>query len=142
MKKWIAALLLLCMALGLCACAGENTNTTTQPTTEPPVSSEETTESTVETTVAKEPAYVVMIKDADGKPISGAIVQMCKLGDDGSCTPGTPSDAEGKVGFDLPEDKYKVSFIVLPAGYTYVDENQEFYFEEDATELTITLKKA
>ena len=45
--------------------------------------------------------------------------------------------------FNLPEDTYKVSFLALPAGFTYMDEAvQEFYFENGSTDLTITLKAA
>ena len=40
------------------------------------------------------------------------------------------------------QDTYKVSFLALPAGYTYVDDVQEFYFENGSMEMTITLKAA
>ncbi len=139
MKKVIAALLLLCLMLGLCACTSEQppvTDPSTDQTTEP------TTESTTEAT-KPEPNYFITVQDTEGNPLAGAIVQMCKLGDDGACTPATtPTGADGKVSFALEEHDYKVSFIVLPAGYTYVDDVQEFYFEEGSNELVIYLKKA
>ncbi len=140
MKKCIAALLLLCLLLGLCAC-GENTSADTTPSeTQTPTEGE--TGPSQEASEA-EPNYFITVVDTDGEPVSGAIVQMCKLGDDGSCTPATvPTDAQGKVSFTLPEDSYKVSFIVLPGAYTYVDEAKDFYFAEGARELTITVKKA
>ncbi len=136
MKRIIALLLLLCLALGLCACTSVQEQPTTEPTTAPTAAP--TTEPT-----EPEPNYFITVQDTDNNPLAGAIVQMCKLGDDGSCTPATtPTDAEGKVSFALEEHDYKVSFIVLPAGYTYTDDVQEFYFEEGSNELVIYLKKA
>ncbi len=146
MKKIVAAFLMMFMIVGLCAC-GTDTNDTTSDTDKgsaESVSVDETTEaeSNALTSETTNVSYVVTVVDSDNNPIPNAILQMCKLGDDGSCTPGNPSDAEGKVVFSLPEDDYKVSFIVVPTGYTYVGEEKEFYFEEGSTELTITLAKA
>ncbi len=140
MKKIIAALLLLCLTASLCACTSAQ-----EPVTEPTESSvvtDPTTEPTAEPTKT-EPNYFITVVDTEGNPLSGAMLQMCKLGSDGSCTPAeTFTDAQGKVSFTVEKDDYKVSFIVLPAGYTYVDDVEEFYFEDGASELTIVLKKA
>ena len=51
------------------------------------------------------------------------------------------TDANGQAKFSVMEADYKVSFLSLPAGYTYSGDAQEFYFEE-GFELTITLKAA
>ena len=52
------------------------------------------------------------------------------------------TDANGVATFPNAEsrDDYKVSFVTLPAGYDYVDENQAFYFAAGETEITLTLK--
>jgi len=65
------------------------------------------------------------------------MVQLCK----DACVPAV-TDAEGVARFALPEDTYKVSFLALPAGFAYVDEVQEFYFEDGSMDMTITLKAA
>ena len=46
------------------------------------------------------------------------------------------------VVFPLPEADYKVSLPVLPAGYAYSSEIQEFSFAQGSKTLTITLKAA
>ncbi len=143
MKKFIAVFLVLFMVASLCAC-GSDTNDTSADSKEESAESisTETSESDELTSETVSSGYTVTVVDSENKPISNAILQLCKLGDDGNCTPGNPTDAEGKVAFDLPEDEYKVSFVVMPAGYTYSGEEQEFYFEEGSKELTITLAKA
>ncbi len=145
MKKIVAVFLMLFMLVSLCACGNDTADTSTDSAASS-ADAVSTENSSVESdTAASEEVsggYVVTVVDSDNNPIPNAILQLCKLGDDGSCTPGSPSDAEGKVTFSLPEDSYKVSFIVMPTGYTYAGEEQEFYFEEGAKELTITLAKA
>ncbi len=140
MKKWIAALLLLCMALCFAACNNETGNPTVPPTDAPTNPSEPTTPPTTQ----GGPKYVVTVVDTEGKPLAGAWVMICKLGEGGLCTPApAAAGADGVTIFDKAEDEYKVSFIQLPEGYTYVDEAvQEFYFESGSKELTIVLKKA
>lgn len=136
MKKLIAIVLMLAMALSLAACGGE-----TAPETEAPAAETEapvvTTEAPVAQTEApvEEEGYVVTVVDEAGNPIAGAMVQLCK----DTCFPGV-TGADGTARFALDEDSYKVSFLALPAGYTYVDDVQEFYFEDGSMELTITLK--
>ncbi len=144
MKKLVAAILLIIMAISLCACGSGNSDTSVASGAESskPTESEAVSSESEETVSDTGNAYVVTVVDGDNNPVSGAILQMCKLGDDGSCTPGNPSDDQGKVAFSLPEDDYKVSFLIMPDGYTYVGEEKEFYFEEGSKELKITLAKA
>ncbi len=139
MKKVIAALLLLSLALGLCACVSGNSNETTAPSE--PSTATDPTQAPTDPTVDQEDAYVVTVVDTEGNPIAGAFVQLCKLGDDGACVPGA-TDAQGKATFKLEKDDYKVSFVTMPSGYDYVDDVTDFYFEEGSMELTITVKKA
>jgi len=79
--------------------------------------------------------YTVTVVDEEGNPIVGALVQLCNE----SCFPSATGD-DGVAKFALDEANYKVSFLTLPAGYTYSGEEQEFYFEAGSVELTITLK--
>ena len=79
--------------------------------------------------------YTVTVLDETGAPVAGAMVQLCK----DACYPAV-TDAEGVARFDIPEDTYKVSFPILPDGFAYVDEVQEFCFENGSKDLTITLK--
>lgn len=137
MNKLIAALLLICMVMGLCACGGNapeaTTEAPTEATTEAPTEAEVTEEPTVADGMA---VYTVTVVDEGGNPISGAFVQICK--DD--CFPGS-TDENGVATFTRPESQgYKISFISVPVGYDYTDENTEFYYEGDAKELTVTLK--
>ena len=120
----------LILVLMLCACGSEETP--------------ETTAAPMETTAAPTTVpvddgkveYVIHVVDESGAPISGAMVQICL----DACYPGM-TDANGQAKFSVLEDDYKVSFLSLPAGYTYSGDAQEFYFE-DGFELTITLKAA
>ena len=135
MKRMIAAILLLVLAVSLCACGQEakptqgSTVATTAPvpnTTVPPT-----------TTVSDDKVtYKVTVTDENGNPIAGAMIQMCK----DACVPGV-TDAQGVVEYKLAEDTYKVSFLAVPTGYSYANETTEFYFESGSTELTIQLKK-
>lgn len=135
MKKLIAIVLMLTMALSLAACGGNSAAETEAPETEAPVVTTEAPVVETEAPVEEEDAYIVTVVDEAGNPIAGAMVQMCK----DTCFPGV-TGADGVAKFVLAEDEYKVSFLALPAGYTYVDDAQEFYFEDGSMELTITLK--
>lgn len=134
LKMLICAVMVLCMTFTLCACG--NGADDTVPTDEPTASVPQVTEP-VQTTapVQVESGYTVKVVDENGNPIPGALVQLCKE----LCYPNV-TDANGEAFFNLAQDEYKVSFLSLPAGYTYSGEEQEFYFDGDATELTIVLK--
>lgn len=131
MKRLICMILALVMAVALCACGGEEAPATTSP--------EEVVE---DTPVAETPAapdgkveYHVQVVDTDGNPLAGVMVQICK----DACLPGM-TDATGTAIFHVAEDDYKVSFLSLPAGYTYTTEETEFYFEDGSNVITLTLK--
>lgn len=131
MKNILAMLLVLCMALSLCACG--NTDNTPETTAATTPSTSEATEDTKDNVQA---GYKVTVVDESGNPIANAMVQICK----DSCLPGM-TDANGVATFNVAEDEgYKVSFMTMPAGYTA--DAEEFYFEAGATEMTITLKAA
>lgn len=131
MRRLICTGLVLLMAIGLCACGSEEA-----PKAEPTVVVTEAPTTPVE---AEAPAdgkvtYTIHVQDENGAAIAGAMVQICM----DTCLPGM-TDAEGNAVFTVDEADYKVSFLTLPAGYTYTTEETEFYFD-GATEITLTLK--
>jgi len=129
MKSILTLILVLCMALSLCACGETSNGAETTAATTP--STAEQTESKQDEVQA---GYKVTVVDEDGNPIADAMVQICK----DSCLPGK-TDANGVATFNVEQDEgYKVSFMFMPEGYTA--DAEEFYFEDGATEITITLK--
>ena len=150
MKK-IALMLALVLALSclLVACDSSTTpedttiaDTTAEDTraqvTVPAVggSTEEPTEAPTEAPSTKV-TYTVTVKDQNGDPVEGAAVQMC---DDKGCRMPTPTNAEGVVTFTYDPSNYHVTIVECPAGYT-CDPAQSFYFEGEATELTVEITK-
>lgn len=134
MKRFLALVLALGLMLSLCACGGdEKPEVTTEPTTE---ATEPTTEATEPTTEPADPTYVVTVVDQDNAPVAGAWVQLCLE----SCVPAM-TDENGVANFFLAEDDYKVSFTVMPPGYEYAGEDQEWYFADGENTMTITLQK-
>ena len=141
MKKLLVSVLTICAMTAFCACgSAKNEEVPATPDTQVVV---ENTEAVVENTQVVETEvvddgkvdYTVTVVDEEGNPIAGALVQLCKE----SCFPSVTGE-DGVAKFSLVEEDYKVSFLTLPAGYTYSGEEQEFYFENGAVELTITLK--
>ena len=136
-KNLLIAVLALSLAMSLCACGGDDSAAdatepsvvATVPQTEPVKETEELPADDGKIT------YTVSVVDENGNPISGAMVQLCL----DTCLPGM-TDASGAAVFNVEEANYKVSFLTLPAGYTYSTEEQEFYFENGSTEITLTLK--
>ena len=135
MKKFVVLLLSLCLLLCLCACGQDQTPTqATEPssTTTVPTEGTEATDPTVDDGKV---TYTVTIVDEQGNPISGVMVQICK----DACIPAV-ADASGVATWRVAEDSYKVSFLSLPAAYTYTTEETEFYFADGETSMTIVLK--
>lgn len=130
-RNILALLLVLCMALSLCAC-GENADNGKDTQSQTEGSTADTSETTEETDDGKV-TYTVTVVDEGGNPIVGALVQMCLE----TCYPGA-TNASGVAEFSLLEDDYKVSFVSMPEGYTA--DAEEFYFEAGSYDLTITLK--
>ena len=81
--------------------------------------------------------YTVTVKDQNGDPVEGAAVQMC---DDKGCKMPAATNAEGVVTFTYDPSNYHVTIVECPAGYT-ADPEQAFYFEGEATELTVEITK-
>ena len=128
LKLLSVCLLAVCLLATLCACGGEPSNPVDGSTTTT------TSNTTTMTTAAQATSYTVIVKDADGNPISGAMVQLCKE----TCIP-TMTNANGVANWSMEVDEYKVSFAIVPTGYAV---EEAYYFEDGATEMTITLQAA
>ena len=135
MKKILALALCLVMVLALAACGEtQNPEITTGTTAAPTV--EATTEATTE--AVEKPSYKITVVAEDGTPFVGLVVQLCN---DEGCNPAV-TDANGTATVTVMEyrDDYHCNVTNLPEGYEYAGEATEFYFENGATEVTITLK--
>lgn len=140
MKNFIAIALMLCMVLGLCACGSEEAPATEAPTEAEIIVTEAPTEAPTEEQAVENvddglTTYTVTVVDEGGNPIAGAMIQICQ----DTCYPSV-TDAAGTATYRVEEADYKVSFLSVPAGYDYVDDTREFYFESGSTEITIILK--
>ncbi len=139
MKKFTAVLLVLCMALLLCACSSSNTETNESSA---PVSESEEASTTVSESVESDDASVeentatfkVKVVDAEGATVAGVMVQLCK----DTCIPAKTGD-DGVATFNVEiTDGYKLSVLTCPEGYVYEGE-AEIYLESGITEYTIEL---
>ena len=134
-KNLTVLLILLAMALSLCACGGSEPAATEAPATETPVVETEAPAETEAALADGMAIYKVIVVDEGGNPVAGAMVQLCK----DSCVPGM-TDAEGVATFTIAEDDYKASMLTMPAGYAYAEETDAYYFADGSYELTIVLK--
>jgi hypothetical protein len=135
-SRIIALALVALMAMLCVGCnGGEGADTTPAATTPAATTPAATTpaDTTVDSGLTE---YKVTVVEDGGAPVEGVMVQIC-FG--GLCTP-AKTNADGVAVFKKAKDVYTVKFLGgVPAGYTC--EAEEFAFG-DATELTITLKKA
>ena len=138
MKMILSLTLALCLLLCLCACTNETGGESTEP------SASETGTVTVPGSDSTEPEddgkvlYTVKVVDEGGNPISGAMVQMCQ-GE--ICLVPTNTDETGTAEFRAEEDdSYYAHIMIMPAGYAYAADEENFHFAEGSRELTITLK--
>jgi hypothetical protein len=136
MKRLLALALALGLMLCLCACGGE-TPETTEPSTQPTTLSTEPLIKPTEPPVVAKPTYVVTVVDEENAPVAGAWVQLCLE----SCVPAM-TDENGVANFFLEEADYKVGFTVMPAGYEYATDEQEWHFADGENTMTIILKKS
>ena len=142
MKKlalMLAVLLALSCLLMACDTPAPDTDTTADTTvTEAPTDAptEASTEAPTEAPSTKV-TYTVTVKDQNGDPVEGAAVQMC---DDKGCKMPAATNAEGVVTFTYDPSNYHITIVECPEGYT-ADPEQAFYFEGEATELTVEITK-
>lgn len=139
LKKMTAIMLLLCMALSLCACTAEPATTTTAAkvpaaTTTVPATTQQPTEPTSDGKVD----YTITVLNPDGTPAVEAWIMVC---DADKCMTPKCTDANGVVVFRLEQkDGYKAK---LDGPHPGCQEMTDYvYFETGATELTIQLVAA
>ncbi len=137
-KILLSLLLVLCMTFCLCACGGEKENIENDPkdsevVEDPAKDTESDTESDTED---EAPVFNVTVVDANGAPVKGVMVQVCK----DSCIPAMTND-EGVATFNVEiTDGYKLSVMSCPEGYEYTGD-AEVYLESGATEHTLTVSE-
>lgn len=137
----LAAVMLLCMALTLCAC-GEDQPTTT--TTKAPEAT--TTVPAPSTTVTVPPTtvndgkveYIVTVLYPDGTPVVGKSVIVCEKGEGGMCSMPSKTDENGVAVIRMEEkDIYGAKLVGTVEGYQKMEDY--VYFEAGSREVTITL---
>lgn len=142
LKMMTAVVLLLCIALSLCACVAEPAATTTpnktQPQTTPNKTEPQTTTKPTEPTSDGKVDYVITVLNPDGTPAANAWIMVC---DADKCLIPKETDANGVVVFRLEQkDGYKAK---LDGAYEGCQEMADYvYFETGSTTLTIQLVAA
>ncbi len=135
MKKMIATLLVLTMALGLAACGEDKKpEETTVPNTTPAATTTAVETTPEETKSSSLVTYTAKVVDEKGNPILDGVAQICSE----TCIPDMTNEG-GVFSWDVEKAEYKVSFIKVPAGFVA---EEAYYFDGDATEMTIVLKAA
>ncbi len=131
--KVLVCVLVFGMIFGLCACA--KTETPEEPQNNDTENVQNETESKEDETESK-PEFKVTVTDANGTPVEGVVVQICK----DACVPAR-TDANGVAVFNIEiEDGHKLSVMQAPEGYTFSTE--EIYLEAGATEYTLRISEA
>lgn len=139
-KSIITAILLISTLLCFCACGESGGTESSQTESTASVAESSVAESAVESETASEPAneatFKVNVVDADGNPVSGVMLQVCK----DTCIP-AKTDESGVATFSIEiTDGYKLSVLTCPEGYTYTGE-AEVYLESGISEYTVELVK-
>ena len=137
MKRFVVAVLALCLVLCLCACGGSSEGTAA--TTEATKAAGNTV--TKPTEAETEPAntnvdFTVKVVDFNGNPVEGARVQLC-VGE--LCKTPATTNAEGVVTFSFPDDYYTVKVSDIPANMQAPA--VEEHVSADEPEVTIELKQ-
>lgn len=135
----IAVVVILVVCLGGKDTENDKTDDTTYTNDE--VEKEEEKEETNETDeteeeTKEEATFTVKVVDAEGNPVAGVTVQVCKE----ECIPAT-SDDTGVATFNLEiTEGYKLSVVTCPEGYEYTGE-AEIALEAGITEYELTVQK-
>ncbi len=137
MKKRISVLLLIACVLTIAiltvSCDTDSTvSNVPSNDTESEISLPVVDNSSAEPDDGKVTYTVTVVNGSDNTPIEGIIIQFC---DDENCKLPLVTDADGKVTAEYEESEYHIT-ITEAEGYTY---EAEYYFEDGATELTITI---
>lgn len=92
-------------------------------------------EESLSVTVNDADQYRIYISDTEGKPVEGAMVQMC---DDSTCRVEN-TDKDGLAAFKVAEKEYTVHVLKVPKGYK--KNSEEYEMEAEYSDLHITIEK-
>lgn len=139
LKRILILLIALCTIACLCACGGtsepaDDGNKESEQNDLPDTSDDSESESD---TVENLPVFSVKVVDAEGTPVKGVMIQICKE----VCVPAMSGD-DGIAVFNNMEitDGHKLSVLSMPEGYEYTGE-AEVYLESGITEYTVTINE-
>lgn len=137
MKRLIALMMVLTLALCFVACTEPQQNPSTTGSQEPTTSSttSEPTSSSTQKEEDPEPSHIVKVVDQDGNPVAGVAVQLCS---DGSCYLPVVTNEEGIAEFFKPGITGAMTKVMIADGYTFSDEYTNFAEGENTVTLTIT----
>ncbi len=134
----LVAMLLSALAISAVSCeSADNENTTTTTTVSTTTTTTTTQEADTTPDTPSKITYKVTVKDADGNPVEGVSIQRCL---DELCKLPVSTNAEGIVTFDEEKNDWHVKVSSVPEGYA--EDGTVYTFEDDSTELVITLNKA
>ena len=136
MKRLVAVMLVLTIALCFIACTGNDTPTTTQkPEPTDPTTSSTTlpTSSTTQPTNPATPSHTVIVVDQDGNPVAGVYVQLC---DESACYAPVATDENGVAEFYKHGIVGAMTKVIVADGYLFSNEYTVF---GDSTTVTLTV---
>lgn len=139
MLKVILPVLLAALIFGLCACGGDKEDPkagTASGQTAPALQEPAAEEGIQMKGKNTSGGCVLVIRNAQGEPVSGVKVTIC---DDDHCVPCT-SGADGGVLFSGKPGKYRVTVLSAPAPYTF-DRTAEYDVEIPGDTVTLTLEQ-
>lgn len=136
-KRFVTAVLMLCLAFSLVACGGNgasndteknNTENTQQDDAQANKDSETESEENVDDGKIE---YKVTLLDANGAPVAGQMIQVCNAA---TCFAPVATDDNGVATFRLEESNEYKAKLLTASDDAYV------YFEAGSTELTLTME--
>lgn len=135
MKRLIAVMLILTIALCVVACAQPQDNGSKPTNNSEPTGTSSTTTQPSSTTKPgdPEPTFIVTVVDQDGNPVAGAVVTLC---DERMCYDALPTDENGVVNFYNTGLKGAMAKVVGAEGYTY---SEDYTMFGDSNSITITV---
>lgn len=87
--------------------------------------------------------YTIIVKDSDGNPVSGTMVQICVAGEGGACYPIMQrTDAEGKTSVTRDADNFKAKILSITSGYSEVEAGAYHDFDENNIATIVVTKNA
>lgn len=131
MKKFLVLFTALCLLVCLCAC-GDSNNSAVDST---PAETSAVAETTAAEDTQSSSSVTVTVTDADGNPVKGVMLQICK----DTCVPMVTDDNGVALFNNLePTAEHKLSVLSCPEGYVYNGE-PEMYLVEGVTEYEVML---